>query len=473
MAETTPIILWFRRDLRLSDHQALSAAAETRRPIIPVFVHDEVVESHGAAPKWRLGLGVGRFAQTLAGHGSQLTLRRGDALTTLRDLVRDTGAGAVWWTRLYDPASRKRDEAVKAGLHDDGIDARSFAGHVLFEPWTVETGQGGFYKVYTPFWKAVRARDPGAPLTAPDSLALPQKWPQSDALGDWDMGAAMQRGAAVVLPHTNVGEDAAQGRLGQFIAHKIDRYDDRRNDLAKEATSGLSENLTYGEISVRSCWHAGMRARDEGKRGAETFLKEVVWRDFAYHLVHHTPHITEQSWREDWQSFPWKDDDGRDEVQAWRRARTGIEVVDAAQREMFVTGTMHNRARMVVASYLTKHLRTHWRVGQRWFEDCLIDWDPASNAMGWQWVAGSGPDSAPYFRIFNPVTQAEKFDAGGDYRRRWIAEGQDDPPETALSYFDAIPKSWAMDPGDDYPSPVVGTSEGRKRALVAYQGWKD
>ncbi len=463
--EKTPIILWFRRDLRLSDHPALDAAARKGRPVIPVFLLDEVVEAQGAAPKFRLGLSVEALGKALAEAGSRLVLRRGEALATLRALVAEAGAGAVWWSRLHDPASRKRDEAVKAGLKADGIEARSFPGHVLFEPWTVETGQGGYYKVYTPFWKAVRGRDVGDALAAPGRLAAPDAWPASDQLEDWDLGGAMQRGAAVVAPHQTVGEAAARGRLVAFVAHKIDRYGEFRDFPAEKVTSGLSENLTYGEISARSCWLAGLRAREEGKRGADKFLSELAWREFAYHLIHHTPHIVSEGWREDWRDFPWQ----REAPDRWIRARTGVPIVDAGLREMFVTGTMHNRVRMIVASYLTKHLMTDWRAGLRWFEDCLTDWDPASNAMGWQWVAGSGPDAAPFFRIFNPETQAEKFDPDGTYRQRWLAEGAARPSATALSYFDAVPAGWGLSPDDAYPDPMVGLKEGRERALAAYE----
>ena len=466
---TAPVIYWTRRDFRLSDNPALVAACESGAPVIPVFICDEVVEAHGAAPKWRLGLGAETFAARLAEAGSRLIFRRGKALDVLKALIAETGATAVHWTRLYDPDSRKRDEAVKSSLKADGIEAVSHAGHVVHEPWTVETGTGGFYKVFTPFWKAVRGRDVAPALSAPD-IPAPKDWPASDAIADWRLGAAMDRGAAVVLPHCHVGEEAARGRLASFIAHKVEHYADARNMLAEDGTSGLSENLTYGEISARACWHAGWRAMEDGKRGAETFLKELIWRDFAYHLIHHTPHITARNWREEWQAFDWNTDRRRREVTAWMQGRTGIEAVDAAMREMYVTGRMHNRARMLVASYLTKHLLTHWKIGMDWFEDCLIDWDPASNAMGWQWTAGSGPDATPYFRVFNPDTQAEKFDPEGQYRRRWVAELSDRPPETALSYFEAIPRRWGMAPGDDYPEePVVSVSEGRKRALDAYE----
>ncbi len=465
---TTPILYWIRRDLRLSDNPALVAACASGAPVIPVFILDEVVERHAAAPKWRLGLGVEAFGQALEAAGSRLILRRGKALDVLRDVIAETGAGAVHWNRLYDPYARKRDEAVKAGLKSDGIDAVSHRGHILFEPWTVETKTGGFYKVYTPFWKAVRGRDPGDALPTP-TLAAPHSWPASDAISDWAMGAAMDRGAAIVAPHLNVGEEAARGRLGAFMANGIDGYQDARDNLAVNGTSLLSENLTYGEISARACWWAGKRAMEEGKSGAETFLKEVVWRDFAYHLVHHTPRITHANWREDWDAFPWNEDERTAEVKAWKQGRTGMPVVDAAMREMYVTGRMHNRARMLVASYLTKHLMCHWKIGMDWFEECLVDWDPASNAMGWQWSAGSGPDATPYFRVFNPETQAEKFDKQSRYRRRWLAEITPKPPETALSYFEAVPRHWGLSPESDYPdAPIVSAADGRQRALDAY-----
>ncbi|TCP42822.1 cryptochrome/photolyase family protein [Rhodovulum marinum] len=469
MPDASPILWWVRRDLRLTDNPALAAACEMGRPVIPVFIHDEQVEALGAAPKWRLGLGLEAFADSLGAHKSRLILRRGRALDVLRALIAETGAGAVIWTRAYDPDGVARDKAVKAALKDDGIDARSVAGHLLFEPWTVETGQGAFYRVYTPFWKAVRVREVPEPMTAPGTIPGPDHWPGSDDLGNWDMGAAMRRGAAVVAPHACVGEAAAQGRLGAFVANRIAAYKAERDFPAAEATSRLSENLTYGEISPRACWHAGMRAMGEGKAGAEHFLKELVWREFAWHLMWHSPHIATGNWREGWDAFPWSTDDTAPEVTAWKRGRTGIPFVDAAMREMYVTGTMHNRSRMIVASYLTKHLMTHWKVGLKWFEDHLIDWDPASNAMGWQWVAGSGPDAAPYFRVFNPVTQAEKFDPKGRYLDAWIAEGRQRPSDTALSYFEAVPKSWGLSAGDRYPAPVVSPQAGRERALAAYE----
>ena len=467
MNDTSPILLWFRRDLRLGDHPALQTALETGRPVIPVFIFDTVAEGLGAAPKWRLGLGIERFAQRLDEIGSRLILRRGPALDVFQALIHETGAQSVFWTRQYDPDQVTRDKAVKEALKQDGIEARSFAGHLLFEPWEVATGQGKFYQVYTPFWKAVRNRAIPARSPAPKALPCPKVWPDSDRLEDWDMGRAMDRGAAIVRPYLHIGEAQAQTRLAGFVRDAIDAYDQDRDRMDRDATSGLSENLAYGEISPLALWEAGQRALSDGKRGAETFLKEVVWREFAYHLIYHTPHITHQSWREGWDAFPWQKESA--ETLRWKQGRTGITIVDAAMRELYVTGRMHNRARMLVGSYLTKHMMTHWRVGQDWFAECLIDWDPAANAMGWQWVAGSGPDASPYFRIFNPDTQAEKFDPKGAYRRRWLAELSDDPPETALQFFAACPRSWDMSPDQSAPAPVVPLADGRARALAAYE----
>lgn len=467
MTETSPILMWFRRDLRLGDHAALTHAIRSGRPVIPIFIRDDIVDEQGAAPRFRLGLSLDDLDARLRSKGSRLILRQGNALEVLRGLIAQTGAGAVYWSRLYDPDSKRRDTAVKSALKAEGIDAQSFAGHVLFEPWTVETKTGGYYKVYSPFWKAVRGTELRPCLPEPKTMAAPGAWPVSDALGEWSLGADMRRGAAVMVPHCVVGEVAAQKRLSSFIADKVADYKSKRDFPAASVTSGLSENLTYGEISPLACWHAGWAALNDGVGEAEHFLKEVVWREFAYHLTYHTPHIVDQNWREGWEDFGWSSNDS-EAVLAWKQGRTGIPFVDAAMREMYVTGVMHNRARMIVASYLTKHMLVDWRVGRDWFADCLTDWDPASNAMGWQWVAGCGPDAAPYFRVFNPVSQAEKFDPEHDYLNRWIAEGRAHPHPDALSYFDATPISWNLRQDADYPPPIVGLKEGRDRALATY-----
>jgi deoxyribodipyrimidine photo-lyase len=267
-----------------------------------------------------------------------------------------------------------------------------------------------------------------------------------------------------------VGEPAARERLQAFLDGAVRSYSDRRDLPAVAGTSRLSENLTYGEIGIREVWHAGLAVRDHGMPGqgggAESFLRELAWREFSYHLMHHTPEISTGNWKSDWDSFPWRGDNP--DAERWRRGMTGEPFVDAAMREMYVTGTMHNRARMIAASYLTKHLLTHWQVGLRWFADCLTDWDPAANAMGWQWVAGSGPDAAPYFRIFNPAGQAAKFDMNASYRTRFVAELSRDPGPEAREFFQAVPRSWKLSPNQPYPAPIIDLSAGRERALAAY-----
>ena len=248
-----------------------------------------------------------------------------------------------------------------------------------------------------------------------------------------------------------------------------DSYSTARDIPSLDGTSGLSENLSLGEISPIECWNAGFKALEEGHGAAEIFLKELVWREFAYHLAHHTPRILDNNWRQEWNNFPWNTNDKDEKVILWQQGRTGIPFVDAAMRELYVTGRMHNRGRMIVASFLTKHLMTHWKIGLKWFENCLIDWDPASNAMGWQWSAGSGPDATPYFRVFNPNTQLEKFDRKHEYRNRWLAEFSGKNSPKALSFFDAIPKKWKLTPEMEYPAPVVDLSQGRVAALDAYK----
>jgi deoxyribodipyrimidine photo-lyase len=469
MTDTSPILVWYRRDLRIGDHPALSAAAASGRPVIPVFIHDDLVGGLAAAPKWRLGLGLSALGNTFNEKNSRLVLRKGPALDALLTLIKETGAGAVYWSRLYDPDSVLRDTKVKDVLKKNGIKARSFGGHLMFEPWTVETKTGGYYRVYTPFWNTVKTRDVEVPLAIPAQLATPDAWPESDTLETWKMGAAMRRGADVVRPFVRLGEQAAQDRLGTFIEDIVADYVKTRDLPGTDGTSNLSENLALGEISPHQCWHAGKRALEEGKQGAEVFLKEVVWREFAYHLMHHTPQILSGNWKEPWDAFPWRTDAYSAEVMAWKQGRTGLPFIDAAMRELYVTGRMHNRGRMIVASYLTKHLMTDWRIGRDWFEDCLIDWDPASNAMGWQWSAGSGPDATPYFRVFNPETQLDKFDKQREYTGRWIAERKSNPHPDALAFFDAIPRSWGLAASGTYPNPIVTPAEGRARALQAYE----
>lgn len=479
-AQPSPIIVWFRRDLRLSDHRALTAACQTGRPVIPVAILDGCAQSLGAAAKWRWGQGLEALEQSLAQRGSKLILRQGEALSQLQALIQETGATSVFWTRLYDPMAIERDTQIKASLKETGIEARSFGGHLMFEPWTVQTKTGGTYKVFTPMWRAVRSRDVAPPLPIPPRIAVPktgagdtsQIWPASDPLHSWGLDTALtHRGTAVLAGYNTAGELAARARLDGFLDGSVAQYPAHRDVLAQDGTSDLSAALSVGEISPNQCWHAAARAADTPgfNAGAEAFQRQLVWREFAYHLMYHTPHILTENWKTGWQGFPWITDPQHPHVRAWQQGRTGIAVVDAAMRQMYVTGRMHNRARMIAASYLTKHLMCDWRIGLRWFEDCLTDWDPACNAMGWQWVAGTGPDASPFFRVFNPDGQRAKFDPDQTYLRRWVAEGQKQPPQTALDYFNAVPHRWGLSVDVPYPTEIVSLTDGRKRALEAYQ----
>ncbi|QDY69172.1 cryptochrome/photolyase family protein [Qingshengfaniella alkalisoli] len=470
---SAPVIWWIRRDLRLDDNAALNAAIASRRAIIPLFIRDALVDNIGAAAKIRLEEGLKALSRSLRARGSKLILRHGDAESVLLDLAKKSGAGMVVWSRLYLPDTIERDRGVKAAVQAAGLTARSYAGHVLFEPWTVQTGQGDHYKVYTPFWKAVRSRDVVLPDSAPDRLPAPEHWPDSDTLSQWNLAAAMNRGAGVVQKHIAAGEAAAYERLATFLDDRLNEYGIHRDRLDRDATSGMSDYLSLGEISPARLWHAARRHVEEGCKGAETYLKELVWRDFAYHLAYHTPRLLTDNWREEWSDFAWQEDQRLQAVKAWKQGRTGVDVVDAAMRELYVTGRMHNRARMIVASFLTKNLGFHWKIGMDWFGDCLIDWDPASNALGWQWVAGSGPDAAPYFRIFNPQTQAEKFDPDGKYRARWLAKNHSDPSDDALAFYDAIPRSWNLSVDDDPPDPLVDLKKSRTDALDRYERFRN
>ncbi len=466
-----PVLFRFRRDLRLGDHPGLRAAGASGAPVIPLFILDRATEALGAAPKWRLGLALAELQRHLRALGSDLILRRGEPLDVLRALARETGARELHASRYYLRETVEADRTLGHALAADGIDYSTHPGFLLHEPWSVETGSGGAYKVYTPFWRAVASREIAAPLPSVTSLPSPAQWPASDDLADWRLGAAMQRGAAVAGRFVRVGEDAARKRLADFLDGPLHDYarDRDRPDLA--ATSRLSENLAYGEISARMVWHAAWQALHAGAQGAEVFLKELVWREFAWHLAWHTPRLLDANWRPEWDRFPWRGDN--DDAERWRRGMTGEPIIDAGMRELYVTGTMHNRVRMLVASYLTKHLMTHWRIGQRWFADCLIDWDPAANALGWQWTAGSGPDAAPFFRIFNPATQADKFDPDGAYRRRFISGwGDGEAHPDALAFFEAVPRSWGIGPDDPYPDAMLDLKEGREVALEAYKRLK-
>ncbi len=468
---TKPIIVWFRRDLRLKDNPAFKEAVDTCRPVIPLFIYDEFVEAMGAAPKWRLSLSIASFTKDLSNIGVKLVLRRGSALLILKEIIAETDAQGVFWSRLYDDRSVRRDGIVKDKLKGLGIEAKSFHGHLLHEPWSVNKKEGGFYKVYSPFWRVVSKMTVPSLIDAPKKcLSSPIKL-KSENLSDWQLDKDLSRSKKILGRFVNVGENAANERLDYFLKNTVSSYEQDRDMIFLNGTSRLSENLTYGEISPWRIWHRATQSISGSNSGIEKFLKELVWRDFAWSLAYNTPHILHSNWKVEWNHFPWRGPNKDSEL--WCRGMTGEPLVDAGMRELYTTGTMHNRVRMIVASYLTKHLLTDWRVGQEWFASRLIDWDPASNAMGWQWVAGSGPDATPFFRIFNPETQAKKFDKDSKYINRFLGVGSDQPPSLqAKLFFDMVPKSWNFDYKLRYPNRIMGLKEGRDRALTAYNSFR-
>ena len=457
MTETTTIV-WLRRDLRLGDNPALNAASGGGAA--PVFILDPVIDAQlGAAARLRLRMSLEALALELERIGLTLTLRRGEALATLRDLISETNADKVVWNRLTDGPSIARDTEVKAALKADGVAAESFGGFTLLDPWRVRTGQGGQFKVFTPFSRAFMNQDVPPPA-ARVALKPCTRTPRSDDLADWDLDAPMGPASKALAGRVKAGERAALDRLDDWLDGPGARYADDRNQLDKpEACTGLSEYLALGEISPRTVWSAMDRAG--GARGVEAARRQLIWRDFAHMLLFHDPEMETENWRREWSEFPWRGDN--EDAERWRRGETGVEVVDAAMRELWATGLMHNRARMITASYLTKHLLTHWRVGEAHFRETLIDWDPANNAMGWQWVAGCGPDAAPFFRIFNPETQGEKFDPSGEYRKYWLKG------EGAETFRAMRPKSHVRD-ATEKPGQIIDLADGRKRALDA---WKE
>lgn len=461
-----PILLWLRRDFRLTDHAAFYAAAKEGRPIIPIFIRDEIVDSLGAAPKWRLGEAIDHFDQTLRSIGSQLVLRSGDPQTVLAQVIDETGADSIYWSRAYDPASVKRDKAVKAALTQQNILAKSFSGHLLYEPWLPQTKQGGAFKVYTPFWNHVsKILEVDATLPKVSKLMVPAEWPKSEKLSDWRLGSAMNRGKDVVKNYSLLGEDAALDRLDLFLKSRVTRYKSERDFPSRDGTSGLSEPLAYGEISPRQILNALRSFCDISDENCEHFFKEIVWREFAYHLYWHFPKLDQANWNATWDRFPWQNDP--EIFQRWALGQTGEELVDAGLRELYTTGRMHNRIRMIAGSYLTKHLLQSWQNGLAWFADCLVDWDPASNAMGWQWVSGCGPDAAPYFRVFNPARQAQNFDLDSSYRNYWLTG------EGAAAFMTAVPISQLKDLETRPKLPLVSLQAGRVRALEAYDHFKN
>jgi deoxyribodipyrimidine photo-lyase len=472
-------ILWFRQDLRLRDNPALAAALKRGGPIIPVYIWDEAGEGDwpaGAASRWWLHHSLSCLDASLKMRGSRLVLARGESGPVLSKLLEVTGATAVYWNRRYEPVLAKRDTALKAELDDSGGGALSFNASVLFEPDLVRNKSGAPFQVFTPFWRYCLSREVEPPVRlAGGRFPRPARWPDSLKLDSlrllpskkWDDG---------FYRHWQPGETGARRCLDRFVSRRMDNYAAGRNFPGSHGTSALSPHLHFGEIGPRQVWAAvWARAKDSGvfpsSRGAQVFLAEIGWREFAYHLLFNFPQTPKKPLRPVFSSFPWRTDAGQ--LRAWQQGRTGYPIVDAGMRQLWQTGWMHNRVRMIVASFLVKHLRISWREGAAWFWDTLVDADLASNTLGWQWSAGCGADAAPYFRIFNPMLQSPKFDPAGGYLRAWI-------PELAAMPAKFIHEPWTapaevlveagVELGRNYPLPIVEHGAARVAALLAFKG---
>ena len=478
MPANGPAIVWFRQDLRLADNPALCAAVARGGGLVPLYLLEDETPgrwSWGGASRWWLHHSLESLSSRLSDAGSALILRRGKAETVLPQLVREMGAGAIFWNRRYDPQGLEADRVLKAALREDGLTVESFNASLLHEPWTLRTGKGEPYKVFTPFWKALAAAgDPDLPLPAPERLP-DNPLPPSDALESWGLLPSVPDWAGGLRETWRVGESAAWERLEDFLDGALGSYAEDRDWPGKAGTSRLSPHLHWGEIGPRQIWHRSLeRLRMSGhKTESDTwsFLRELAWRDFSHHLLTHWPDLPEKPWRPAFKAFPWADD--AEGFRAWSQGLTGFPLVDAGMRELWHSGWMHNRVRMIAASFLVKDLLVPWQQGQAWFWDTLVDADLANNAASWQWVAGSGADAAPYFRIFNPVRQSERFDPEGHYLRRWLPELSALPDRYIHSPWEA-PRSVLSEAGirlgEDYPEPLLDHALARERALAAYKG---
>jgi deoxyribodipyrimidine photo-lyase len=466
-------LVWYRQDLRIVDQPAL-AAAEARGTVVPVYIwahEEEAPWAPGGASRWWLHHSLGSLSEQLAALKSRLILRRGPTLATLRALIRETGATGVTWCRRYEPAVIERDRQVKAALVAAGVRGESFNGSLLHEPWTIATKQGRPYQVFSPFWKACQAAAVDHdPLPEPQILAAPHAWPESLALDDLQLLPKI-RWDREFPQACEVGAPAAQKRLAAFVAEKLPRYEDDRNGLDVEGFSRLSPHLHFGEISPRQVMAAVQAsAASKPRRAATRFLTEIGWREFAHHLLYHFPHTIDQPLREAFRKFPWSRSSVR--LKRWQRGLTGYPIVDAAMRQLWATGFMPNRARMIVASFLAKDLLIPWQAGAKWFWETLVDADLANNTLGWQWTAGCGADAAPFFRIFNPVAQAERFDPQGDYIRRWVPELSHMPTPWIFKPWDApnnVLADFRFRLGTTYPRPLVDHAAARDKALAAFE----
>jgi deoxyribodipyrimidine photo-lyase len=467
---SAPAILWFRSDLRLADHAALQAAIGTGCPVLPVFILDDAASGPwklGGASRWWLHHSLAALREALTRRGAGLLLRRGDSVAIIAELARQTAATDVFTGGTAEPWSRRTDHAAAEALGRHGAKLHRMRTSTLFNPDSIRTKTGGAYTVYTPFANACLALGgPKPPGSAPDTIrgaALSD----SDALEDWGLLPEKPDWAGGLRETWTPGEDGAMYRACTFLRHGLQAYADARDRPAGDGTSMLSPHLHFGEISAPQLWH--LAHRQPSGKGREIFIRELLWREFCANLLWHNPDLPDTPLKPEFAAMPWRDDTAA--LAAWQKGRTGVPIVDAGMRQLWQTGWMHNRVRMIVASFLIKHLMIRWQIGEAWFWDTLVDADMASNAGNWQWVAGCGADAAPYFRIFNPVLQGRKFDPDGDYVRHFVPELAQLDPRHIHAPWEAPAEALAsagVTPGRTYPHPIVDLAAGRARALEAY-----
>ena len=477
---TGTAIVWFRQDLRIANNPALRIALDHHEHVVPVFLSTDDASSewsHGAASRWWLHHSLKSLDQSLRELGSRLIIRRNnDSLAALQELIEQTGAAHVYWNRLYEPAHIERDKAIKRALLEQGIEVGSYNGNLLYEPWEITKNDGDPFRVFTPFWKAcVKNGLPADQYDAPERLPAVSNRIKSEKLGSLELLPKIRWDKAFA-DYWQPGEAGAHDSLDEFLENAVLHYKDDRDRPDIIGTSRLSPYLHFGEISPRQIVDKTTRAVDSSsQRGmvthSEVFVREVGWREFAYHLLYHYPYTVDKPLYDRFDKFPWAKNYKRN-LRAWQRGQTGIPIVDAGMRELWHTGWMHNRVRMIVASLLTKNMLIPWQQGAKWFWDTLVDADLANNTLGWQWTAGCGADAAPYFRIFNPVTQGEKFDPRGIYVRQWVPEIASLPDKYLHQPWSApvtLLDEHAIKLGKDYPMPVVDLKATRERALERYK----
>ncbi len=474
MAETKsskdkPIIVWFRRDLRLNDNPALHRAVKSGKPVIALYIYEtDLSRKAGGATDWWLYHSLASLAGNLKNVGLTLHLRKGIAAHELDALVSATRADHIVWNRRYKKGERDRDAKIKSSLQDSGVAVETFRANLLSEPWEIETKSGsGYYKVFTPYWRAAKSQfEIADPIPAPKSVTAFKRLSGGMSLDSLELLPSKPDWGAKMQPFWQPGEAGAATSLDEFLDGPVADYPDARDRPDQDGTSRLSPHLAFGEISPRQIWDA---CRDN-EAVANKFLAEIGWREFSYVLLFHNPGLESKNFKADFDKFEWADDESS--LRAWQKGLTGYPFVDAGMRQLWQTGWQHNRVRMVTASFLIKHLLIDWRKGETWFHDTLVDADPASNAASWQWVAGSGADASPYFRIFNPFTQGEKFDPNGDYVRKYVPELSKLPKKYIHRPWEAPPHILAqanVKLGETYPKPIVDHKQARERALSAYK----